>query len=56
MKWLDRLLGRPTPASEREQDRRALDDLHESFDRMQSRSERLVQELRRLERAPWKRS
>ena len=65
MKWLDRLLGRPTPAEEREQERAVLDDLHTSFDKVQRRTvgaERklrqgnaaLQAELRRLEEAPWR--
>lgn len=65
MKWLDRLLGRPTPAEERQQELRVLDDLHKAFDTAQARStdvERklrqgnvaLQAELRRLEEAPWR--
>ena len=48
MKWLDRLLGRPTPASEREQDLRALKDLRISFDKVYRRTERLERELVRV--------
>ena len=48
MKWLDRLLGRPTSADEREQDRRAIKELHQSFDKVASRTERLERELLRV--------
>ena len=48
MKWLDRLLGRPTPATEREQDEHALKDLHTAFDRVNDRRERLERELLRV--------
>ena len=48
MKWLDRLLGRPTPATEREQDERALEDLRTAFDNVHSRTERLERELLRV--------
>jgi len=48
VKWLDRLLGRPTPATEREQDERALEDLRTAFDNVHSRTERLERELLRV--------
>jgi predicted nucleic acid-binding Zn-ribbon protein len=53
MSWLDRLLGRDLPEvqTERAKDKRALDDLHESFATVSERTERLEAELRRVNRA-----
>ncbi len=53
MSWLDRLLGRDPPdvKKERAKDRQALDDLHESFDAVSERTERLEAELLRVNQA-----
>jgi predicted nucleic acid-binding Zn-ribbon protein len=53
MSWLDRLLGRDPPElkSERAKDKKALDDLHDSFTTVSERTERLEAELRRVNRA-----
>jgi predicted nucleic acid-binding Zn-ribbon protein len=53
MSWLDRLLGRDPPEvqTERAKDKRALDDLHESFAKVSDRTARLEAELRRVNRA-----
>ena len=53
MSWLDRLLGRDPPevTTERAKDKKALDDLHQSFDAVQGRTERLERELHRINRA-----
>lgn len=48
MKWLDRLLARPPAGRERELDHQALSELHDSFDKVQIRTERLEHELRRV--------
>lgn len=48
MKWLDRLLARPPAAHERALDHQALEELHDSFDNVQRRTDRLEKELRRV--------
>ena len=53
MSWLDRLLGRDPPEvkTEREKDKQALNDLHESFAVVSERTQRLEAELRRVNQA-----
>lgn len=46
MKWLDRLLGRPPP--ERKAERKALEELHRSADKVKGRTSRLERELSRV--------
>ena len=48
VRWLDRLLGKPTPETERETDKRALRELHTAFNNVQGRTERLERELLRV--------
>ena len=48
MRWLDRLLGKPTPETDREQDKRALHELNVAFDKVRDRRERLERELLRV--------
>jgi hypothetical protein len=50
MKWLDHLLGRPPPdaRAELEADRKVLNELHSTFDKVHGRSTRLERELRRV--------
>ena len=48
MRWLDRLLGKPTPETERDQDKRALRELNDAFDQVHARTERLERELLRV--------
>jgi hypothetical protein len=47
--WLDRLLGRK-PADDDAEDRAALNDLRSSFARVHRRTDRLEQELTRINR------
>jgi len=53
MSWLDRLLGRDPPEvkTEREKDKQALDDLHQSFEAVSERTKRLETELLRVNQA-----
>jgi len=53
MSWLDRLLGRDPPEvqSERAKDKQALDDLHQAYDAVSERTQRLEVELRRVNQA-----
>jgi predicted nucleic acid-binding Zn-ribbon protein len=53
MSWIDRLLGRDPPEhkTERAKDKKALDDLHESFEAVSDRTARLEAELLRVNRA-----
>jgi len=48
MRWLDRLLGRQPHKEEREADQKALGELHDSFDKVRVRTDRLESELRRV--------
>lgn len=48
MKWLDRLLGRPPHVAERKAERKALEELHRSADRVKGRTSRLERELSRV--------
>ncbi len=53
MSWLDRLLGRNPPdlKIERAKDKQALSDLHESFEAVSERTQRLEAELLRVNQA-----
>ena len=50
MSWLDRLLGRDPPEvqTERAKDKQALNELHDAFDNVQERTDRLERELVRV--------
>jgi len=53
MSWLDRLLGRdPSEVkTERAKDKQALNELHEAFEVVSERTQRLEAELRRVNQA-----